>query len=219
MKKIRVLVADDHPVFQEGLCRLLEAENDIEVVAKAATSEETVRLAKDLMPDVAIIDVAMPSFNGIEAARQIKGACPTICILMLSAFGYESYLLASLRAGAAGYLLKTTPPRELVSAVRSVDTGEAVFNMKAISKTLRHLTAEESEQKKGAGELHHRELEVLKLAAKGMSNAKIATELCISDRTVQTHMFNIFGKLTVGSRTEAVLRALREGWLTLDDLP
>ena len=219
MKKIRVLVADDHPTFREGLCHFLENEKDMEVVARPTDGEETVRLAKELLPDVAIIDVAMPKLNGIEAARQIKAANPTTAILMVSAYAYESYLLASVRVGAAGYLLKTAPVSELISAVRSVISGEAVFDLKGISKILGRLATEPGAESKGLEGLHDREVQILKIAAKGQSNKHIAEKLGISERTVQTHMFHIFKKLEVGSRTEAVLRALREGWLTLDDLP
>jgi len=219
MEKIRILVADDHPTFRDGLCRFIEEESDLEVVAKSVDGEETVRLAKELKPDVAIIDVAMPKLNGIEAAKQIKEMYPGIAILMVSAFKYESYMLASLRAGAAGYVIKTAPIADLINAVRMVHTGEAVFDMKVVSNLLGRIAAEEGRTRKGLARLQQRELEVLKLAAKGMSNQQIATELVISTRTVQTHMVNIFKKLEVGSRTEAVLRALREGWLIPDDLP
>jgi len=219
MGKIRVLIADDHPVFREGLCQLIEQEEDLECVARPADGEEAVRLAIELLPDVAIIDIAMPKLNGIEAASQIKAARPTIAILMVSAFGYESYILASLRAGAAGYLLKNAPLRELTNAIRSVHAGEAVFDFKATSKILRRLANDKGKERIDLEELQPRELEVLRLAGKGMSNKEIAGELVISERTVQTHLVNIFRKLDVGSRTEAVLHALREGWLTLDDLP
>ena len=219
MDKIRVVVADDHPAFREGLCRFLEDEEDLEVVAKAVNGEEAVRLTKELLPDVAIIDVAMPTLNGIEAAKQIKAACPATAILMVSAFDYESYVLASLRAGAAGYMLKGTPISELISAIRLVRTGDAVFDMKALSNVLARLNTKGAEEKRSPDEIHQRELEVLKLAAKGVTNREIAVELNISERTVQTHMANLFRKLGVASRTEAVIRALREGWIALDDLP
>jgi DNA-binding NarL/FixJ family response regulator len=219
VEKIRVLIADDHPAFREGLCQLLEHEEDLECVAEAADGEEAVRLAIELLPDVAIIDIAMPKLNGIEAAAQNKAARPAIAILMVSAFGYESYILASLRAGAAGYLLKNAPLRELTNAIRSVHAGEAVFDLKATSKILRRLVGDKGEERIELEELHPRELEVLRLIGKGMSNKEIARELVISERTVQTHLVNVFRKLDVGSRTEAVLHALREGWLTLDDLP
>jgi DNA-binding NarL/FixJ family response regulator len=219
IKKIKVLVADDHPVFREGLCRLLEDEKDIEVVAQAADGKEAIKLAKELLPDVAIIDVVMPGVGGIEATRQIKAACPATAILMVSAYAYEAYILASLQAGAAGYLLKNALSSQLVNAIRLVHGGEAVFNFKAISKSMRRIIGDKGELKGSLEGLHRRELEVLKLAAKGLSNKEIAAELFISERTVQTHLVNIFRKLKVGSRTEAVLHALKEGWLTLDDLP
>jgi len=219
MEKIKVLVADDHPVFREGLCQLLEHEEDLECVAKPADGEEAVRLAKELLPDVAIIDIAMPKLNGIEAVKQIKAAHPATAILIVSAFSYESYILASLRAGAAGYLLKSTSLRELTNAIRSVHAGEAVFDFRATSKILRRLADDKGEERRNLEELYPRELEVLRLAGKGLSNKEIARELVISERTVQTHLVNIFRKLDVGSRTEAVLHALKEGWLTLDDLP
>lgn len=218
MKRIKVLVADDHPAFREGLCRFLEEDKDLEIVARPEDGEETVRLAKELLPDVAMIDVAMPKLNGIEAARQIKEACPETAILMLSAFGYQSYLVASLRAGAAGYMLKNTPIDDLISAIRLVHSGEGVFDLKTISTVLAQVTADNGAERKVLASLHRRELEVLKLVAKGTKNKKIGEELNISQRTVQTHLVNIFRKLKVSSRTEAVLHALREGWIVLDDL-
>ena len=219
MEKIRILIADDHPAFREGLCQLLEGEEDLECVAMPEDGEEAVRLAKELRPDVAIIDVAMPKLNGIEATRQIKAAYPAIAILMVSAYGYESYILASLRVGAAGYLLKSASLRELISAIRLVHAGEGVFDLKSASRLISRVATEKVGERGGLEELHRRELEVLKLAAKGMRNKEIARKLVISERTVQTHLVNIFRKLEVGSRTEAVLHALKEGWLTLDDLP
>lgn len=219
MAKIRVLVADDHPAFREGVCRLLEDEGDIEVVAKPSDGEEAFELAIKLRPNVAIIDIAMPKLNGIEAAKRIKAACPTTAIIMISAYDYEAYMLGSLRAGAAGYLLKSVPLRELVSAIRSVHAGEAVFDFKTVGRALHRLVAEKGEERRGLGELKPRELDVLKLVAKGMSNKEIGVELFITERTVQTHLVNIFKKLDVGSRTEAALHALKHGWFTLDDLP
>lgn len=219
MEKIKLLIADDHPPFREGLSKLLEEEPDMEVVAKPADGDEAVNLAKQLQPDVAILDVAMPKLNGIEAAKQIKAACPNTAILMISAYGYEPYLLASLQAGATGYLLKSSPLRELISAVRSVHSGQAVFDLKAVGKVLDRLAVNQSGEVVSGQRLQSRELQVLRLTAKGISNKEIGKELKISDRTVQTHLIRIFRKLGVSSRTEAVLRALREGWLTLDELP
>ena len=218
MGKIRVLVADDHPIFLEGLCRLLENEKDFEVVAKVADGEESVKLSKELMPDVALIDVAMPGINGIEAAKQIKAACPDTAILILSAYDYESYILTSLKTGIAGYLMKGTAPREVINAVRSVHAGEAVYDLKTAGKVLQQLAANQDNGRINFEILHQREVDVLKLAAKGLTNKEIAGMVFISERTVQTHMINIFRKLKVGSRTEAVVYALSIGLLNLDEL-
>jgi len=218
MEKIRLLIADDHPAFREGLCRILAEEEDLECVAKSADGIEAVKLAEELQPDVAIIDVCMPNLNGIEAAKQIKAACHNTTILMVSAFDYESYILACLQAGAVGYILKNTPLREIVSAIRLVHTGRSVLDLKVTDKIVRHLVTHRSGETDFA-HLFPRELEILGLAAKGKSNKDIAGELYISERTVQTHFVNIFRKLGVNSRTQAVLHALRSGWITLNDLP
>ena len=218
MGKIRVLVADDHPIVREGLCRLLCDEEDIDVVAQATDGEEAVGLAKDLLPDIAILDIGMPgNVDGIEAARQIKSACPNTSILILSVYDYEAYILASLQAGATGYLLKKDSLSKLVSIVRLVNDGETVISS-ATSKSLHHLM-NGNKKTKNSGRLQQREIDVLKFTARGLSNRDIAESLFVSERTVQSHLANIFKKLNVGSRTEAVLLALKEGWLDLSDLP
>lgn len=218
MDKIRIVVADDHPTFREGLSRFLEDESDFQVVGKAVDGVEAVKLVEELHPDVVVIDVAMPAMNGVEAAKLIKAGHPATAILMVSAYGYESYILAAIRAGAEGFLLKNAPLTDLIGAIRSVHAGRGVFDLKAASKVLRRIAGD-----RGAGErdteLRRRELAVLKLTAKGMSNKEIAVDLGISERTVQTHLVNIFRKMRVDSRTEAVLHALKQGLLTLDDLP
>jgi two-component system, NarL family, response regulator LiaR len=217
LEKIRVIIADDHPAFREGLCRLLADEDELEVVGQAADGEEAVSLTKELKPDVAIIDVTMPRLNGIEAARRIKTESPDTAVLIVSAFNYQNYILASLRAGAAGYLTKDTPIRELVDAVRVAHAGEGIIDRTEAEKVIRHII-EDKDRKKGNLDLFPRELEVLKLTAKGLRNKEIARELSISERTVQSHLSNIFSKLDVDSRTEAVLQALKEGWLDISDL-
>lgn len=217
MNKITVMIVDDHPPFSQGLSRLLADEVDLEVVAQCSDGEEAVKLITQLQPNVAIIDVAMPKISGIEVARQIKAICPSTAILMLSAYNYESYLLHSLQVGAMGYLLKSSPVNELVSAIRLVHSGQAVFTSKAANGFLNRLAIDNVKERLGG--LHDRELQVLRLVAQGKANKEIAGELVISDRTVQTHLVAIFRKLGVGSRTEAVAHALGEGWLTLDDLP
>ena len=218
MDKIRLIIADDHPTFREGLSRLLSDEDDLECIATTTDGEETVRVVKELRPDVAIIDVSMPKLNGIEATKQIKATCPDTAILMVSAFDYDSYVLASLQAGASGYMTKSTSLNDLISAVRLVHKGESVLDVKATDKLVHHLTSGDGNNKKAFMRLYTRELEIVQLAAKGMSNRAIADNLIISERTVQTHLVNIFRKAGVNSRTQAVLYALKKGWLTPDDL-
>jgi len=219
MEKIRLLIADDHPTFREGLSRLLEEEKDLECVAISADGEEAVKLAKELRPDVAIIDVSMPNLDGIKATEQIKAACPDTAVLMVSAFDYQSYVLASLQAGASGYMSKDRPLHELISAIRLVRDGDSILDLKATDTIVHCLIDSGRGSKTGFDELQSRELDVIKLAAKGMSSKDIADELFISERTVQTHLINIFRKLGVNTRTQAVLHALRKGWITLNDAP
>ncbi|MCR4393392.1 MAG: response regulator transcription factor [Dehalococcoidales bacterium] len=217
MEKIRVIIADNHPAFREGLCRLLSDEKEIEVVGQAGDGEEAVNLARELKPDVAIVDVAMPKMSGIEATKHIKESSPETAVLIVSAFNYQTYILASLRAGAAGYLTKDTPIRELITAVRLAHAGDGIIDRNAANNIIRHLISDKN-GKKGNLDLYPREIEVLKLTARGMRNKEIARELNISERTVQAHLSNIFSKLEVDSRTEAVLQALKEGWLDICDL-
>ncbi|MFC1864806.1 response regulator [Chloroflexota bacterium] len=218
MQKIRLLIADDHPSFLEGLARLLQDEEDLECIAKSEDGVEAARLAKELQPDVAIIDVSMPNLNGIEVAKQIKAACAKTAILMISGFEYHSYILASLQAGATGYMSKSAPLDEIVSAIHLVHRGGSVIDLKTTENIVQRLSSRDISDKRDSEQLQSREQEVIKLAAKGLSNKEIASQLFISERTVQTHLVNIFKKLGVNSRTQAVLNALKKGWLTLDNL-
>jgi len=218
MEKIRILVVDDHLAFRDGLSRLLQEEPDLEVVATPGDGEEAIDLAVKLKPDVIVMDISMPKFNGIEAAKCIKAITPEIAILMVSAYSYQSYILAALRAGAAGYLLKNAPLQELIQAIRRVYSGEAVFDLSASGSILSRLAADKVAKPHEQDDLHSHELEIITLAAKGESNQEIAVQLKISERTVQTHLVNIFRKLRVSSRTEAILQGLRQGWLRLEDV-
>ena len=219
MEKIKVVIADDHVVVREGTRELLERENDLKVVGEAGDGEEAVRLVTELKPDVAIIDIAMPKLNGIEATKKIKALYPATSILILTAYDNDQYIFALLEAGAAGYLLKNVRGREVVEAVRAVHAGESVLHPVVARKVLNRFVPSSREAKdREVEELTDRELEVLKRAAKGLSNKDIAEELCLSVRTVQAHLGNIFGKLMVGSRTEAVVHGLRKGLLSLEDL-
>jgi NarL family two-component system response regulator LiaR len=221
MTTIRVLIADDHAMLREGMRRMFEREKDIEVVGEAGDGEEAVRLAEECKPDVAIMDISMPKLDGIEATKEIKKRCPSVTVLILSAYDDDQFVFALLEAGAAGYLLKSVRSREVIDAVRAVYSGESVLHPAVAKKVLnRFMTGGGKTRPAKSGEiLSDREKEILKLATRGLSNADIAEELCLSIRTVQGHLGHIFNKLQVSSRTEAVVRALKEEWVTLEDIP
>jgi DNA-binding NarL/FixJ family response regulator len=213
---IRVMLADDHVLVREGTRRLLEAEPDIEVIAEAGDGISAVEQAVASQPDVLIIDVAMPGMSGIEATRHIKQQLPKVAVLALTAYDDDQYVLALLNAGAAGFLLKDVRGQELVTAVRSVHRGEAVLQPAIAVRALRQAGSQRSPTV-SMPPLSDREMEVLREAARGLPNKDIARRLNLSVRTIHTHLGNIFAKLGVGSRTEAVLLALRRGWIALDD--
>ena len=217
-KPLRILLADDHALVREGTRQILEREADMEVVAEANDGQETVFLVERERPDVAIVDISMPVMNGIEATKGIKRVSPQTAVLVLTAYDDDQYVFAILEAGAAGYLLKNARSSALIEAVRRVHEGESVLHPSIASKLVRRVRHEEadSSDQNAVDALTEREMDVLKLAAKGLSNREIADELFVSPRTVQSHMANIFGKLQVGSRTEAVMVGLRQGWIKLE---
>lgn len=221
MDKIKILIADDHAVVRDGTRQLLEQEPDLTVVAEACDGEEAVKLAGSAKPDVAIIDIAMPNVDGIEATKQIKTLYPGIAVLILSAYDDDQFVFSLLEAGAAGYLLKSVRGHELIEAVRHVYSGESVLHPAVARKVLNRFVPPTGEaERQGPSQLlSRREMDVLKLAARGLSNQDIADQLCLSLRTVQAHLGHVFNKLQVSSRTEAVIRALKEGWVTLHDIP
>jgi DNA-binding NarL/FixJ family response regulator len=210
MDKIRVLVADDHPTFRQGLGHFLSREKDIEVVGEAADGQECLKLCTQLLPDVAITNISMPKINGIEAARQIKQAFPSTSILMLSDSQNETVLFASIRAGASGFLVKSAPIPDLIRAVRMVHSGKAVFDLTAMQSVLKY-SLKTNKDLNEIPELHSRELQILQGVSAGLSNRLIGESLGIGPRTVQTHMSHIFRKLKTHSRTQAVIYALKLG--------
>jgi len=221
MDRIRILLAEDHVVVRQGTRQLLEREQDLEVIGEAGDGEEAVRLASQLKPDVIIMDVAMPKLSGIEATKRIKALLPLTIVLVLTGYDYDEYIFSLLEAGAAGYLLKDISGDELISAVRAVYAGEPMFHPRVLRKLMSRFSPPVAEPTpaRSVEVLSEREVEVLKSAAKGMSNKDVGKNLFISERTVQAHMRSIFNKLGVGSRSEAVLYGLKRGWFTLEDLP
>ena len=222
MDKISIVLAEDHAVVRQGTKQLLERYPDMEVIGEAADGEAAVSLVKELKPAVVIMDVRMPRMSGIEATRKIKADYPEVVVLVLTAHDDDEYVFALLEAGANGYLLKTAEIEELVKAVRAVHAGQSALDpsvtRKVVSqftsgKSLPDVMAQVSNEMDG---LTGRELEVLQMVGQGLTNKEVAQRLYISDRTVQAHLSNIFSKLQVTSRTEAVMYGIRKGWITVD---
>jgi len=213
---VRVLIAEDDYLVSKMIEGLLE-EIGYTVVGEAADGLEAVEMTQSLRPDVVLMDIAMPKLNGIEATKQIKTLCPATAVLILTAHDSDQYIFALLEAGAAGYLLKNVRGKELVDAVRAVHAGESVLDPAVTRRVIDRFKGAQGRpgEDRAAEPLTERELEVLRLAGKGMANKDIAKELCLSVRTVQCHLGNIFSNLGVGSRTEAVLYGLKTGWLDL----
>ena len=218
--KTRILIADDHPLLREALCQVFSNQKDMEIVGQAGNGEEAIDLASQLKPDILVMDIMMPKFDGLEASRQIKKITPNIAILILTAYDDDNYVLGLLEAGATGYLMKSAKGQDLVEAVRAVRAGESVLHPKIIEKLLKQAMFKPvgTTKYKMKDLLSDRETEMLKLLATGMSNKEIAEKLCLSLRTVKAHMSNIFTKMNVASRSEALVEALRKGLLTLEDV-
>lgn len=213
-----MVIADDHTLVREGTRELLSKHEDIDVVGTASDGEEAIALISAAEPDVALVDIAMPSVTGIEVTRRVSKQQKSVAILILTVHDEEPYVRALLEAGAAGYLLKDVGETELVRSIRAVHSGEAVLHPGLTRGLFESLMKGNDSSDPAAKPLTERETEVLLLAARGLSNRQIATDLSISPRTVQTHLTNMFDKLDVASRTQAVIRGLRNGWLTLEEL-
>jgi len=221
MSSINVLLAEDHVITRQGIRRLIEDEKGVKVIGEASDGEEAVQMTTDLKPDIIIMDIAMPKLNGIEATRQIKLISPRTAVLILSAYDDDEYVFALLKVGAAGYLLKNVSGDELTRAIRAVYKGEPVLDPIVARKVMNYfkLPGKARGMERPSEHLSNRETDILKLAARGMTNKDIADKLHLSNRTVEGHLRTIFNKLGVGSRTEAVLFGLRKGWFTLEELP
>jgi two-component system, NarL family, response regulator LiaR len=214
---IRVFITDDHAIVRRGVRALLMTEPGIEVVGEASDGLEAVAGFERLQPDVALMDLVMPGIDGIEAIRRITTSHPQARILVLTSFAADDKVLPAIKAGALGYLLKDSSPEELVQAIKHVHLGQPSLHPTIARKVLAELSRP-SAQPPTADPLTDRELNVLRLIARGLSNQQIADDLVISEATVRTHVSNILGKLHLASRTQAALYALREGIASLDDV-
>lgn len=212
MEPIRVLIADDHAIFRRGLCSLLSAVPDIEIIGEAATGEEAIAQAAMLEPDVILMDLQMPDFNGIEATRRILRKSPHIGILVLTMFEDDDSIFTAMRTGARGYLLKGADQTEIVRAIKAVDSGEAIFSPSIAQWLMRYFAAlKSSSTAQVFPELTEREREVLALIAQGRSNPEIANRLILSSKTVRNYVSNIFSKLQVADRAQAIILARDAG--------
>ena len=211
---VRILLADDHAVLRDGVRMVLEAHPGFEVVGTADNGVDAVSLAEALRPDIAVLDVAMPGLNGLEATREIRSCCPDTEVVILSMHEGEDYLREALRAGAAGYVLKRAAAKELVGAIHAVRRGESYLDP-ALTRTLISDYVRKVDRADAAADvLTERELEVLRLVAEGMTNRQIALQLNISIKTVQSHRANLMDKLNLHDRTELVRYAIRRGLIT-----
>ena len=215
-KPIRVFVAEDHAIVRKGIRALLTLEPGIEVVGEASNGQEAVYGIDRSRPDVILMDLVMPEMDGIEAIRQVMARQPEARILVLTSFATDDKVFPAIKAGALGYLLKDSEPREVAEAIRQVHRGESSLHPRIARKLMQEL-ARPPEQPPTTDPLTEREIEVLRLVAQGKSNRDIAEELTITEGTVRVHVSSILGKLHLASRTQATLYALREGLASLDN--
>jgi NarL family two-component system response regulator LiaR len=216
----RIMIVDDHAMLREGMRNLLKQEKDFELVGEASDGEEAVELAGKLTPDIIIMDIVMPKMNGVEATRQIKRVSPSTALLILTAYSDIRYIVGLLEAGACGYLLKNSPGKEVIRAIRAVRSGESVLDSDVTRKLVQRLASlsKTTDRSDVSGPLTTREMEILKWASRGMSNKELSEKLGISLRTVKAHMTNIFNKLGCSSRTDAIIKGLKQGYIDLDDI-
>jgi len=212
--RIKILITDDHPVVREGLSAMLSREPDIDVVGEAENGRIAIEKARELQPDIILMDLRMPEVDGVEAMRQIKADHPNMQFIVLTTYDNDEYIFKGIEAGARAYLLKDAPREDLFKAIRAVSRGESLIEPAVAGKVLDRLT-ELSRQVQALETLSEREVEVLTLIAKGGSNKLVAASLNISESTVKTHIQSIFHKLDVNDRTEAVTEAIKKGIIRL----
>jgi DNA-binding NarL/FixJ family response regulator len=210
MSHIRVMIVDDHKLVREGLKAVFEQGEDIDVVAEAGSGEEAMNLLTSTDPDVVLMDISMPGMNGIEATKLIRNQRPDVKVVMLTMLDQEGSVYEAVKAGATGYMLKSTTTDDLVQAIRAVFDGKALLHPDATAQLLREFVNLSGNKAKDYG-LSNREMEVLQLLCEGKTNKELARSLWISEQTVKTHLAHIFGKLGTSDRTETVARALRNG--------
>jgi NarL family two-component system response regulator LiaR len=214
---IRVYITDDHQIVRRGIRQLLSTEAGIEVVGEASNGKDAVADMDKLKPDIVLMDLVMPVMDGIEAIRQIKAGHPSIQILVLTSFATDDKVFPAIKAGALGYLIKDTSPDELINAIHQVHKGEPTLHPSIAQKLLKEISHSPDDAPVSPDPLTDRELEVLKLISRGLSNQEIAETLVVSVATVYTHVSRVLDKLHLASRTQAALYALREGLASLYD--
>jgi two-component system, NarL family, response regulator LiaR len=215
--KISLILVDDHAVVRHGLRAFLEANSDLEVVGEAGSGEEARRLAEELAPDVALVDMIMPGMDGVMTTRQIRQASPRTQVIIFSSFHGDEHIFPAMRAGALSYLLKEARPVEVAEAVRKAAQGEAILHPKVAARIVQELQGSRSFVVNPFTELSERELEVLRLIADGLANQEIAEVLVIGERTVKSHVSNILSKLHLADRTQAAVYAWREGLMRKEE--
>jgi DNA-binding NarL/FixJ family response regulator/predicted Ser/Thr protein kinase len=209
--KIKVLLVDDHAVVRQGLRTFLELQDDMTIAGEASNGVEAIERAKQVRPDIVLLDLVMPKMGGVEATPHIIAACPQARVIILTSFGEDDQVIPAIRAGAQGYLLKDIPPHDLVQAVREAHQGKAQLHPDVAKKLMSAVAAPPAAPPAPESDLTERELEVLRLIAQGLNNQQIAQKLTISEKTVKTHVSNILGKLQVEDRTQAAIYALKKG--------
>lgn len=217
-EKIRVYLADDHELVRRGLVALLSTEDGLTVVGTGADGVEAVEQVQALRPDVILLDLQMPRKNGMEAIAEIRAHDPRARILVLTSFSEDDMVFAAIQAGAMGFLLKDSSPEELVWAIKNVYEGHRFLDPEIAMKAIQEANRPSPKREPAEEALTRREIEILRMVSRGLTNNEIADELVVSERTVRTHISNVLGKLHLANRTQAVLYALKEGYAKLEDL-